>query len=199
MNAKMRLRLGAAQIGLKTRNATSLGMLLDVLDLPGTGWKVLDERTRRTGFSDPRAERSIRARAIGSVMASRSFHREDPYQALWTQVSPFDSIPDAQSAVGDSRSSLLPNLGQRAIITYERAVGEVTPLGIEDPWVYEQSAESTWGSGVTRIVCGRVDRSVIAIACTARDNNGWSWADISALATLQAEKVLRREFDADLK
>ena len=148
VNVGRRLSFVAAQIGPEKGKAASLGMLLEVTELPGYGWKMLDERTWRT----------IRAKEIGSITAWRSFCRGNPDQAIWVQVVPFASTVDAEAAVKDTRASLLPNLRQNVKIVTERKIEDSDTSGIEDPFVFEQVTELAGGFGVTRMVSGRIER-----------------------------------------
>src|SRR4051794_24677920 len=51
--ALRRARWIAAGVGRKPGSDRSLAMVLSEAELPGTGWRLLDQRTWRTGESDP--------------------------------------------------------------------------------------------------------------------------------------------------
>jgi hypothetical protein len=187
---KPRLRFVVSQVGLKTGKKTSLEMLLDKSDLVDDGWRMLDERTWRTGISEPNSERSTRAREIGSITAWRSFSRTNPDQAIWAQVVPFSSTGDAAMAVTDANASLLPSLRQKVTITSEKAIDVVSIEGIDDPWVFEQHTTTAHGPSCTKIVGGRIEQIVILIACSGTDE-GWLWPDVYAVVSSQTEKVRR--------
>jgi hypothetical protein len=168
-------------------------MLLDTTDLVDNGWKMLAERTWRTGISEPNSERSNRAREIGSISAWRSFSRTNPDQAMWIQLVPFASSEDAATAVIDTHKTLLPNLRQKVTTTSEKVIDGVSIVGVDDPWAFEQRTTTAHGPSCTKIVSGRIEQIVIVVACSGTDE-GWLWPDVYAVVSSQNEKV-RRHLD----
>ena len=68
-----RLQFALAQLGPKPNRERSLSTLLDVDELPGNGWEVLDERTWRAGSIGKSTPWGDRAREAKDIVAWRSF------------------------------------------------------------------------------------------------------------------------------
>jgi hypothetical protein len=179
-----------------TGRGASFGTLLDVTDLPGDGWRLQDERTWQTGVSEPGVERSARAQEAGCITAWRSFDRKHSDQAFWTEVIPFVSTFDAQAASDELPDSLLSDLRQSSRTTSDRTVEGREIPGVEEPWAYEVTAERRRGTAVTRLVGGRVDRNVVALA-GAGSVDAWPWPVLVGLATVQARYVRLFDFRPD--
>jgi hypothetical protein len=171
-----------------TGRSGSFGVLLDVTDLPGDGWRLQDERTWRTGVSEPGVERSVRAQEAGCITAWRSFDRKHSGRSFWTEVIPFVSSFDAQVASEELPDGLLSDLRRSSRTTSDRTVEGMEIPGVEEPWAYEVAAERRRGTAVTRLVGGRVDRNVVALAGAGRVD-AWPWPDLVGLATVQARYV----------
>src|ERR1039457_1852787 len=95
-----RLRFAVAQLGRRAGARDALACLLGVEDLRGAGWRVLDERTWRTGVAEHAAPWGGQARAAGSVTAWRSFQDAAGRRWVWVQVMPLVSAQDALDALG---------------------------------------------------------------------------------------------------
>lgn len=91
VSALRRVRWVAASRGRKPGADESLRMLLSTDDLPGGGWKQLDQRTWRTGEADPDSDWARRARESTSITAWRSFEHRRHSRWLWCQATP--SLP----------------------------------------------------------------------------------------------------------
>src|SRR5262249_61706365 len=63
-------------------------MLLAVEDLPGAGWRRIDERRWRVGVSSERPDWVERARRAGRGTAWRSFEQGGGGRGRWTQATP---------------------------------------------------------------------------------------------------------------
>ena len=177
MKIQRRLRFGAAQVGRKSGKAESLGLLLQSEDMPGDGWRTLDERTWRTGVATPHSERSVRGAKIGSVTAWRSFARTGPDLGAWIQIVPFSSRLDAQSAVADVQVSLLPNLRQQVKVVDERVIDGASIQGLETVWALDQTTVIATGPGTTTFVSGASDRFLLIFACSG-PSEGWEWSQV---------------------
>lgn len=83
--------------------------LLAVGELPGAGWKVLDQRTWRTGVGGGAPWQS-RAWAAKSVTAWRSFEQPSTGRGLWIQATPLASSEDCADAIADLPGKSVANL-----------------------------------------------------------------------------------------
>jgi hypothetical protein len=110
-----RLQFAAAQVGPKAGKNEVLARLLAAADLPGGPWRVLDQRTWRTGTIGSPTLWGDRARQAGSVTAWRSFRDAGAERWAWIQIAPLASAGDAESA--------LSGVGDRGLATPARAYG----------------------------------------------------------------------------
>jgi hypothetical protein len=99
----------------RRRARTVLARLLAAADLPGGPWRVLDQRTWRTGTIGSPTLWGDRARQAGSVTAWRSFRDAGAERWAWIQIAPLASAGDAESA--------LSGVGDRRLATPARAYG----------------------------------------------------------------------------
>jgi len=189
MSGPSRLRFVAAQIGPKPGKKRSLTMLLDLSELPGDDWKMLDQRTWRTGIATPIPDWTKRANEAGSVTAWRSFgQKTGPSQTIWTQVTPFVSADDAQSALTDTPKNMMRNLWAEVSPTSERVIEDYSIPDVTSQWFYEQEALSSEGASTSRFVAATVAEWLFVVACAGLDGT-WIWADVITLASTQARKI----------
>src|ERR1700734_3527330 len=87
-----------AMLGPKPGADRSLKMLPSTADMPGERWRLLDERTFRTGRMGRVTEYGKRARELRSVTAFRSFEQADD-RWLWAEVIPLANEEDATTAL----------------------------------------------------------------------------------------------------
>ena len=186
-----RLRFAAAQLGRKAGARERLACLLTVLDLPGAGWRVLDERTWRTGVAGPVTPWGGRARAAGSVTAWRSFQDAAGRRWVWVQVMPLVSAQDALEALGGIGDRLLGNARATVKLVREADV-EVAPFaGASAVWAHEQHTAGPGGEGVSLLLAGVVAVSVVVVC--ASGSPAWDWRAVSELAARQADHLAAGE------
>jgi hypothetical protein len=182
-----RLRFAVAQLGRKAGARDRLACLLRLEDLPGAGWRVLDERTWRTGVAGPATPWGGRARAAGSVTAWRSFQDATGRRWVWVQVMPLVSAQDALEALGGIGDRLLGNARATVKLVREHDV-EVAPFaGASAVWAHEQHTAGPDGEGVSLLLAGVVAVSVVVVC--ASGSPAWDWGAVSELAARQADHL----------
>jgi hypothetical protein len=184
-----RLRWVWAQIELPgDGKRASLAMLLKPDELPGAGWKKLDQRAWRTGFFPNPSEAARRARDVESVSAIRSFEQANS-RWVWIEVIPFVSAPDAESMLPTLPALFVSNPRAKVTVTTERRLDpHEAPDVASYPFVYEQSTVGQRGAGVSRYVAGTVGHIVFIVAFSALSADV-SWADVAAVAAAQTSKI----------
>ena len=179
-----------AQLGHADAKKRSSDMVLEVAQLPGDRWIVLDQRSWRTGVSGIQTEEVIRAREAGSWSWLRSFQQSEPERWLWLQVVPFASSADAHAAIASVRSALLPN--PRAKVSVEReGVLDGSTVGLPHPWVFEQQTKGPSGVSNALYVADTEETVLYVVACSSLDG-GWEWPEVGDLAALQSERIRAR-------
>lgn len=152
-----------AQLAPKPGARRALERVVTVHDLPGSGWRVQDERTWRTGVSGPATEWSRRARAAGSVTAWRSFEL-GARQWCWVQVVPLASEPDALSAIEGVGDRALGNLRGKVTVVREQDV-RIEPFPQAGRvWAREWHTVGSTGSGVARILTAAAGTHLIVVS-----------------------------------
>jgi hypothetical protein len=101
-------------LGPKPGADRSLKILPSTADMPGDGWRLLDERTFRTGRMGRATEYGKRARKLGSLTAIRSFEQK-ANRWLWAEVIPLANEEDAAAALNEARIVRNPGV----TVTYE--------------------------------------------------------------------------------
>jgi hypothetical protein len=167
---------------------SSLAMLLKPDELPGAGWKKLDQRAWRTGFFPNPSDAARRARDVESVSAIRSFQQAD-FRWVWIEVIPLVSASDAESMLPSLPALFVSNPRAKVTVTTER---RLEPNEIPDaaayPFVYEQLTVGERGAGVARYVAGTVGHIVFIVAFSALSADV-PWADVAAVAAAQTSKI----------
>jgi hypothetical protein len=191
-----RVRFGAAQLGRKSGKEQSLAMLVDSTELPGRSWRMLDERTWRTGVIGSSEEEATRAREIGSVTAWRSYENIEYSWSLWMQVIPFVNVEDAMKAVPKVAENLLKNNRSQVVVTDQRFVdgGEIN--GVNTILRIEQLTSSDVGTGSVKYFAGNVGEVMFALG-TAMRMEFIDWGRVDELAIIQASKI--RHFFEDFR
>jgi hypothetical protein len=182
------MRWVLAGMGAKAGKAESLSLLVEVSDLPGSGWRQIDERTWRTGSGGSDEGWAARAQEMNSITAWRSFESKSDQRWIWAQVAPMASSEDAVAAVAAAPSKGLANLRRR---------GEVVESGeVESPVVPGAAAVCAHGSTVefgdalmrSSIVAASIGAVVFVVAFTAGVDDP-SWGDLDRVLAAQAARV----------
>jgi hypothetical protein len=178
-----------AQIGSSTARARPRAMLLQQEDLVGNGWKVLNERSWRTGaWGISPTEAGRRARKQGLFSAARSFEQVPSLRWLSVEVIQFASVQDAELTVPEFQRRFVPNPKARVTVTAERKIEGYEVPGVPDPWIYEQSTIGAKGPGMARYVAANVDHVVFFAVC-AGYGDCWPWDEVVSFAALQGRKI----------
>jgi len=163
-------------------------MLLAVEDLPGAGWRRIDERRWRVGISSERPEWVERARRAGRVTAWRSFEQVGAGRWLWTQATPLVSPADAEASLVALPSRLLGNL--RAQVTLVRE-SEAEPPAISEATrvvAFEQATTGPLGDGIVLYLAWAFSYVASILACSGPQGS-WTWADAATLASTQTRHI----------
>lgn len=172
-----------AQLAPKPGAGRALERVVTVHDLPGDGWRVMDERTWRTGVSGPATEWGRRARAAGSVTAWRSFELA-AQRWCWVQVAPLASESDALAAIEGVGDRKVGNLRRKVTLRHEQDV-QIAPFpGAGLVWGHEQHTSGAAGPGVAKMLAAAVGTYLI-VTC-ASGSPEWEWDTVSGLARRQA-------------
>lgn len=184
------LQVLLAQIGGRAARAHPRAMLVERVELPGTGWEVKGERSWRTGaWGTSPSEAGRRARQHRSFSANRLFEQSGAPRWVSVQVVPCGSVSDAEAAVPDLQSRFMPNPKTRVAVAREGVVAAVEVPEVPHPWVYEQlTTGMPEGPTATRYIGGNVENVVFIVACTGYEE-AWPWTEVSVIASLQAAKV----------
>jgi hypothetical protein len=140
-----RVQFVMAQLGRKAGKGEALGRLLSGNDLPDGPWRVMDQRTWRTGEVGPATVWGERAGQAGSVTAWRSFSHETAPRWAWIQVIPMASEEDAGAALADVGERRLANLRSRVRLVSQRVVPVELFAGASAAWAREQHTEGRDG------------------------------------------------------
>jgi len=179
-----RLRFVLGQLGSKPGADQTLLRLLDAPDLPGAGWRVVDERTWRTG-SQRRQEAWVRrARQVGSVTGWRSFRGGDRW--LWVQLVPLASADDGPDALRSVPGGLLRNLRSKVVVESEAEVPSLVVPGAEITWARGQRT-SGQPSGTTLMLAWTAQSDLVVSAASGTPD--WSWDELTAIAAKQCDRL----------
>jgi hypothetical protein len=185
-----RLHSAFSQIGAKPNKKQSLARLLGPAELPGAPWRILDERTWRAGEFGS-APWQVGARAAKSIVAWRSFTRPDEPDsaALWIEIVPLATPDDAREALASLPRFFLKNARDEVELLSEREVEGPTIAGADSQWCLEQVTRKK-GCDTTscKFAGGTVGACVFVLMCAGL-GSGWTWEDVAALASTQADKL----------
>ena len=176
-----------AQLGRKARKSEALASLLSGSDLPDGPWRVMDQRTWRTGEVGPATAWGERARQAGSVTAWRSFSHQTAPRWAWIQVIPMASEEDAGAALAGVGERALANLKSGVQLVSQRDVPVEPFAGARTVWAREQHTEGGDGPGVVLMLAGAVSHWLVIVSLSGSPVQGWQSA--SELAALQAARL----------
>jgi hypothetical protein len=186
----MIIRAKMATIGPKPNQERVVSMLLSLVDLPGSGWTMVNEYTARTFTTRKAGEVGRRLHEVRSITAWRCFDTGVPRRSVQISLTPYASPEDARSSL----SSVLGLVGRKplthATITEARIVEGMDVLGVDEVLAYEEHFVNRQGSGVSRVVAGTIEEIRFMIGLAALDDE-WSWGDMTSIASTQVEKIKR--------
>jgi hypothetical protein len=182
-----RVQFVIAQRGRKAGKGEALARLLSGSALPDGPWRVIDQRTWRTGVIGPATAWGKRARQAGSVTAWRSFSHETAPRWAWIQVMPMASGEDAGAALADVGERGLANLRSEVGLVSQRDVPVEPFAGVSAVWAREQHTEGRDGPGVVLMLAGEVSHWLVIVCLSG--SPAWDWQSASELAALQAARL----------
>ena len=187
--AGWRERVGLVGSRVRRRAADAeFASVLSVADLPGSGWRMTDERAWRTGRVGDDTEWSRRARDAGLLTAWRSFELDQAGRWLWVQVTPFVSDADAASALRAVPGRFLTNVRAEVTVTAGTDVEPLALRGQSAGWAHEQQTEGRGGKGIALYSAFVVDSTLAALAASGFTDS-WSWTGLLDLAQIQADRL----------
>jgi len=160
-----RLRWAAAQIGARDRSSATAALLTPA-DLPGEGWRILDERVWRTKG------------AARTVTAWRSFEQIGRDRWLWTQATPFASSDEAVGRLAAVPERLKRNMRADVRVTATVEPEPPTMPDVEHAWAREEATVGPRGEGIALYVAWVYGNVLSALACSG-SRNSWQWIDVS--------------------
>lgn len=180
----LRLSWVASRVS-RRRAHDALAVLLGVDDLPGDGWRLIDERAWRTGVIQKTEPWAQRARRAGCLTAWRSFEQSAPQRWIWIQTAAVESDTDALAALEAAARSRLANLRAEFKMVSEVEVDPPAILGATKAWARETHSSGPRGEGIALLMACAVDSTVVALCCSGLVDS-WRWSDVVALAERQA-------------
>lgn len=175
-------------IGPKPGKAAVLSRLISVEDLDNSGFRVLKERTYRTGPGRSATPEIKRARASGSVTAIRYFRSAIAGRTVWVSITPFASNEDAETYLPSLYDHLLRlPFGRYKTLEVQR----IDPLefNVQPTVAYQERYEGPRGPGVSRMIGGVAGlyEYVLYFSTTTEE---WSWEEILDISSVQRRKLV---------
>jgi hypothetical protein len=170
-----RLRWAAAQIGAKDRSSATAALLTPA-DLPGEGWRILDERVWRTKG------------AARTVTAWRSFEQIGRERWLWTQATPFPSSDEAVERLAAVPERLMRNFRADVRVTATVEPEPPTMPDVKHVWAREEATVGPRGEGIALYVAWVYGNVVSVLACSG-SRDSWQWIDVASLAAAQTDRI----------
>jgi hypothetical protein len=176
-----------SRVPAKRANGAFTRLLTDA-DLPGDGWKLLDQRAWKTGRSGADEPWARRARDAKLLTAWRSFEQASQNRWLWVQVSPLVSESDAAAYLDAAPELFLRNARAAVTVVAEQ---DIEPLALEHEtsgWAHEQRTTGARGDGVA-LYAGFVVGSTLAFMAASGLLGSWDRQELQHVAQLQADRL----------
>lgn len=185
-NWRGRLRWAASQVpNRRARDESAL--VLGESELPGADWRVIDERSWRTGQSGDEGW-AVRARESGLLTVWRSFEQADGDRWLWIQVTQLVSEVDAAEALTVVPDRLLSNARADVEVIAEASVEPPSIVGVSRSWAHESRTASRRGQGVALMLAYVLGPRLVTLAASGLTDS-WSWAEVATIAEKQGQRL----------
>lgn len=140
-------------------------------------------------------ERTVRARTAGGFIALRSFELAKTSKSLLTQIFPFSSTDDAESATPDRLAILRDRKIDKIVVSEERTIdGEV--IGGNRALYFERFHTHDGDPCVARSIVGNVGHVGFTITGSERPD-GWTWTELTSVAQAQAQRIQKKLIKGD--
>ena len=184
-----RIQFGLAQLGPKANKKAALSLILEAKDLPGEGWKRIDQRAWRAGILGAPTPWSERARASHNLVSFRSFEQVGASRWLFFQVNPLVSHEDAMAALANhDLGSGLRNLRSEVTIVDSYPIEGLSVPGFEAVRELDQNTTGPRGASKARSFYGVVGNTFILAAFSCLGDR-WSWDEVHSIAQTQALRL----------
>jgi hypothetical protein len=186
-----------AQVGLKPGKKISVPMLLQVEEIPWPGWRLSKDLTLRAAVVGMVDKADLRARGYGSVWAIRSFVNVGKSQWLLLRVIPMASTSDARSWISSFETRVATNEDATSIKRVNQELNNPDRSNLGPCFCLEYVlADSRSGkSNDAKAVAGSVGNVMFLIRCIG-PGDGWSWQDVTAIASRQGAKIRKLSANA---
>jgi hypothetical protein len=183
------LQYRLAQLGSREARQRTISMLPAPSDLPGGSWRVLDQKTWRTGaWGSISSDEGQRAHQIGTYSSIRTFVQGEFPRWFYVLVIPCASASDAISAIPLAKSRMSNHRSSDVKIIEEHIAREVQIDEMPDSLIFEQRTVGRLGPGIARYVAGNVDEVAFVICCSSLED-GWPWDEVAELAMRQTATI----------
>jgi hypothetical protein len=103
---------------------------------------------------------------------------------------PLASPEDAQQLLPDLVNGFVKSPSFRGTVIHESPFDTDLP-GVPHSLFYEYQVEIVSGSTSVKIAAGAIGPIVFVICCSEEGGPGWLWADVTSIASSQADKLRR--------
>ena len=179
-----------AQWGSKPGSRSVLRRCITRVDLPGSRWRRVDQRTYRTGYAHDDDAWAVNARAVSSVSAWRAYVNRRMRMYLQVQLVPLASVDDAPAALEAARAGELNNFRNRVttLSTTEAEIGQDAVVGATNVTATEREIGGRDETSLVRTLYFNVGRYVVILVATDI-YGGWTWDNVIGCALAQVAKL----------
>jgi hypothetical protein len=123
-----------------------------------------------------------------AITAERTFLSKDRHTELVARVTPYRSEQYAIASVLNSDAMIMLNPTKKIDILEKRNVENVRIDGLHTVYAHEEILRIGDVTQRIRLIVSSVGQALFSIHVTSQDEF-WSWSEIAAIATVQAEKI----------
>jgi len=174
-----------SSIGPKPGKRASLDFLVERDELPGDGWRQIDERTWRTGESGSDAGWAQRARERKSITGWRSFESKPTPRWVWVQVVPLASTDDAREALAVAPSMTVANARFKGEVTTSVEFEPPPVAGAFETWANISEITLNGNTAVAVTVAAVLGSALVVVSFSAPEE-GFSGDDVNEVMAAQA-------------
>lgn len=186
------LRTSAALLPSSPERDRLVAMLLETTDLPGHGWKLLNQIAYKTGGRRPQTPEGRRARNNGSITVKRSFRNEAVNRWLSLFIVPFASEADAIAYVPNAVARMTRIYSSKVVASHKHAGIEASK--VDGPLIADFPTAMLWemrrATVGERYVVGAIENMMVFVHAQAPDDMP-PWDELTAVAELQVAKLHR--------
>ncbi|MGH7174810.1 MAG: hypothetical protein ACREGR_00425 [Minisyncoccia bacterium] len=184
------VKVALAQLGPQPNKRSSMSMLLDTSEVPGSGWRVSIQQNLRAHAFKEKNLVTRGAKTNQSTTSRKLFESDRSSKSLLVEVTPLATEADAESWSSSSSDRTRMSLSNVANLQSLHLVEGLALPGAERASCFEYTINSSKGVRTSLAIAANYRAIYLQVTGSSLDES-WTWGEVIDAASAQVRKISR--------